>query len=125
MVTVEVHDPGFRHAGAGRWQARLDSMLAAGRITAEEAARVRAAEDGAELESALMAIRLRHARERLRSAVDSGRMSQGEADLFLERVAQGEDPRSLRSLLHGRNEREPRSTGGDFAPGAPNARAEQ
>ena len=74
-------------------------MLAAGRVTAEEAARVNAAEDGPEVEAALVAIRRRHATERVQAELAAGRLDKREADSFLERLAAGEDPETLRGLL--------------------------
>ncbi len=92
-------------------------MLAAGRITPEEAASVRLAEDDRARESALGAIRLRHARERVQVAVVSGEMSEGDAAAFLERVANGEEPKALRALLRHRRGGHTTSPRGDGSPG--------
>lgn len=74
-------------------------MLAAGRVTAEEAGRVNAAADEREVEAALAAIRRRHVTERVQADVAAGRMDRREADSVLERLADGDDPQTLRGLL--------------------------
>ena len=104
MLSMSSKD-GIGGHGAGRWQTRLDKMLAAGRITAAEAASVRLADDEGAREAALGAIRLSHARERVQVAVDSDQMSENDAAAFLERVANGEEPKALRALLHRRRGR--------------------
>ena len=113
MLSVRIRDGLSGHGGSG-WQTRLDKMLAAGRITPEEAASVSLAEDDRARESALSAIRLRHARERVQVAIDSDQMSESDAAAFLERVANGEEPKALRALLrHGRGRHTtPPSSGG-------------
>jgi len=113
MLSMSFKD-GIGGHGAGRWQTRLDKMLAAGRITAAEAASVRLADDEGAREAALGAIRLRHARERVQVAVDSDQMSESDAAAFLERVANGEEPKALRALLRRGRRRHttPPSSGG-------------
>ena len=76
-------------------------MLALGRITDEEAARVRAATDEHERQSALRAIRVRHASERAEAAVAEGRVDRPEVDVALERLAAAGDASSVRRLLAG------------------------
>ena len=79
--------------------ARVDKLLAAGRITADEAAAIRrAVEAGDDLETAVRAVRLRHAREWVTTAVAQGRLTQADADEALARLEAGEDPSVLRDL---------------------------
>ena len=73
-------------------------MLRAGRVTEAEAERVRRAADSHELDEAVGAIRLRHARELLDESVEDGSLSRQDADALLERLRRGEDPRLLRGL---------------------------
>ena len=70
---------------------RVGKMEKAGRVTAEEADRVRAAADEEQLEAAILAIRLRHARAKLDKDVRRGRMTADEADVMIQRIQQGED----------------------------------
>ena len=79
--------------------ARLDHMVAAGRVTPDEAARLRDADDAEEFELAMGAIRARHAGARLNAAVDSGHMTRGDADEWKGRLRAGDHPRELRGLL--------------------------
>lgn len=83
---------------AERLLRRLDKMVAAGRVTDEEAERVRAAADSGERDEAVREIRLRHARARVGAEVRDGRVTQDEADLILRRLENGEHPRLLRGL---------------------------
>lgn len=79
---------------------RVEKMLAAGRITEEEAARVRAeaTEGGGGAGASVIAIRLRHAREWLERQVAGGHMTQEEADEALDRLGRGEDPSVIRQV---------------------------
>ena len=77
---------------------RVDKMVEAGRVTGEEAERVRAAADSGELDDAVREIRLRHARARVGAELRDGRVTQDEADLILQRLENGEHPRLLRGL---------------------------
>ena len=79
--------------------ARLDHMVEAGRITEDEAARLRASPQADDFEEGVRAIRVRHAAAKLREAVDAGQMTREEADGHLERLRDGEHPRSLRERL--------------------------
>lgn len=74
-------------------------MLESGRITEEEAAALRAAENPEVFERALGAIRARHAAERTRAAVAAGEMTQDEADASLEQLRGGAHPKGLRARL--------------------------
>ncbi|MBJ7608865.1 MAG: hypothetical protein JF887_05475 [Candidatus Dormibacteraeota bacterium] len=78
---------------------RLDKMVASGRVTETEAARLRAAAEPDQFDEAVRSIRVRHAGVRLDAAVESGEMTQEEADGYLTRLKQGEHPRGLRSHL--------------------------
>jgi hypothetical protein len=88
--------------------ARLDHMVAAGRVTPDEAARVRAANSEHERAAALRSIRERHATERVRTAVDEGRLEPAEADDIVQRLRAGEDAHHLRRrILASKNEPAP------------------
>lgn len=76
---------------------RLDKMVEAGRITEEEAGRLRAAEPG-QRDDLVREIRLHHASAKLDPAVEDGRLTQGEADDILGRLANSERPRFLGRL---------------------------
>jgi hypothetical protein len=80
---------------------RLDKMLEGGRVTEEEARRLRVAADSEDFDEAVREIRLRHATERLGEALDDGRITPEEAATFRERLKNGEDPRFLRGLRRG------------------------
>jgi hypothetical protein len=84
---------------------RLDKMLEAGRVTEEEARRLRVAADSEDFDEAVREIRLRHATERLDEALDDGRITPAEAATFRERLRNGEDPRFLRGLRRGARSR--------------------
>ncbi|MDQ2959753.1 MAG: hypothetical protein M3R48_01685 [Candidatus Dormibacteraeota bacterium] len=78
---------------------RLDKMMAAGRVTETEAARLRAAAEPEQFDEAVRIIRVRHAGARLDAAVEGGQMTREEAEDSLERLKKGEHPRSLRTHL--------------------------
>jgi len=78
---------------------RLDAMVAAGRVTEEEAARLRACEGTDEFGPALAAIRTRHAKVHSDAAVRDGRLTQEEADDALARVHAGEHSSELRARI--------------------------
>jgi hypothetical protein len=80
---------------------RLDSMVAAGRITSEEAAQLRAAEGSPGFDDVVARIRARHAQAHTDPAVAEGRMSHEEADALLERVLAGEHSAELRKQVRG------------------------
>jgi hypothetical protein len=100
-------DDHLRDEGPGL-RARLDKMRAAGRISQEEADRVRSAAGSGEFDAAVAAIRLRHASEWIATGVAEGRFTQTEADEVLERLRKGEDPRVLSGL---RRRQRPRPAG--------------
>ena len=80
---------------------QVDRMVASGRITEEEAGRLRAAEGSAAFEEVLAAIRARHAQGHTDAAVAEGRISPAEADGLLARVRSGEHSKELRSDIKG------------------------
>jgi len=82
---------------------QLDKMVASGRITPDEAARLRATAGTSEFDAAVAAIRARHAQAHTDRAVEEGRMSEDEADGYLERVRDGEHSRELRAHIKGRD----------------------
>ncbi|MFN2568645.1 MAG: hypothetical protein ABR564_03465 [Candidatus Dormibacteria bacterium] len=79
--------------------ARLDKMVASGRVTEAEAAGLRTAVQPEEFEAAVGSIRLRHAAARLDAAVEDGQMTRQEADGYRDGLAKGEHPRALRTHL--------------------------
>jgi polyhydroxyalkanoate synthesis regulator phasin len=81
---------------------QLDKMVAAGRVTAEEAARLRATAGTSGFDEALASIRARHAQAHTDRAVEAGRLTEEEADGYLARVRDGEHSRELRSAIKGR-----------------------
>ena len=85
-----------------RMMQRLDAMVANGRITAEEAAQLRATEGTPEFETAVARIRARHAQAHTDPAVAEGTMSQEEADHLLGRVLAGEHSPELRKHVRGK-----------------------
>ncbi len=78
---------------------RLDAMVRSGRVTSDEAARLRAAADAAEFDTTITDIRVRHATRRLDSAVDDGALSRQEDNAFIERLRRGEHSAALRAHL--------------------------
>src|SRR6266700_4064373 len=86
---------------------RLDKMLETGRVTAQEAERLRGAADTEDFDEAVREIRFRHATGRIDEAVEHGWIPPEEAATLMERLRNGEDPRFLRGLRGG-----PRSSAG-------------
>jgi hypothetical protein len=74
---------------------RLDKLVEAGRITTDEAERLRAGDTGA-----VAGIRVRHATARLEQAVEEGQITKEEADRLLARLRAGEHPAELRAELN-------------------------
>ena len=85
--------------GHERLLKQLDKMVASGRVTGMEAARLRAASGSDEFDQAARDIRIRHAREHLNAAVEGGQMTQEEADAHVEGLQRGEHSKSLRAHL--------------------------
>lgn len=93
------HDPeGRPHVAGAELLDRLDKMVDAGRMTAADADRLRAASDAGELDHAMQEIRVKHAKARVEGAVDGGRLTRDEADAILARLDGGEDPRFVLQL---------------------------
>jgi len=78
---------------------RLDHLVASGRVTAQEAGRLRAAGGRDEFTEVVRSISLRHAEGRVDAAVASGTLSDEEADRLLARLRNGEHLRSIRAEL--------------------------
>jgi len=78
---------------------QLDKMVAAGRMTEQEAARLRATAGTPEFETTLAGVRTRHAAVQVDAAISAGEMSQEEADAYLDRLRSGEHPKGLRARL--------------------------
>jgi polyhydroxyalkanoate synthesis regulator phasin len=78
---------------------QIDKMVASGRITAEEAVDLRAAEGSDQFERAVGAIQARHAGEQMVSAIAAGEMTQQEADAYLDQLRRGDHPKGLRARL--------------------------
>ena len=78
---------------------QIDNMVASGRITAEEAARLRSTEGSADFDAAIADIRARHAGVHMEGAINAGEMTREEADDYLERLRKGEHPKGLRARL--------------------------
>jgi len=80
---------------------QVDRMVASGRLTEEEAGRLRAAEGSDAFEEVVADIRARHAQAHTDAAVAEGRISQSEADGYLDRVRAGEHSKELRGHIKG------------------------
>jgi polyhydroxyalkanoate synthesis regulator phasin len=80
---------------------RLDDMVAAGRLTADEMTRQRKAIGTPEFDSEMAAIRVRHARVHTDAAVAAGTMSPADARALLDRVRNGEHSAELRRHVRG------------------------
>ena len=80
---------------------RLDTMVASGRLTEDEAERFRAARDPGAFGEVVRDVRVRHAGTALDAAVDDGRMSREEADSILERMRMGDHSPALRGETSG------------------------
>jgi hypothetical protein len=78
---------------------RLDRMVESGRVTEQEAGRLRTAAAPGEFEEGILDIRLRHAGTTLDPAVHEGSLTREEADTFLGRLRNGEHPGALRAQL--------------------------
>lgn len=78
---------------------RLDHMVSTGRITPEEAERLRAAGDADAFQSVMGEVMARHAGPDLDAAVAAGRMTPSEADDLKDRLSRGEHAPGLRRHL--------------------------
>ena len=86
-------------AARARLVKQLDRMIERGQVTAEEAARIREADNDHDFDAAVLVVRLRHAGARIGAAVERGQMTAEEAENNLEKLRRGEHPRALRSHL--------------------------
>jgi hypothetical protein len=82
-----------------RLLARLDHMVESGRLTDDEALRLRAAAEPGEFHHAVRDIRVRHAAMKLDAAVADRSLSRVDADGLLDRLRRGEHGRPLRAHL--------------------------
>ena len=73
--------------------------VASGRVTKQEAMRLRAASSPGEVNEVIREISGRHAGLKIMAAVDDGSMSKDEADAFRDRLRTGEHRNSLRAEL--------------------------
>lgn len=87
------------HQAGQELRARLARMVAAGRVTTEEAQRVRDAQTDDERAAAIRTIQVRHARERLATAVAAGELTAAEADAACQSLDGGGDLHEVRQLL--------------------------
>ncbi len=78
---------------------QVHKMVKSGRITADEAARLRTTESTADFDAEVAAVRTRHVSAHMDIAIAEGEMSKEEADGFLERLRSGEHPEGLRARL--------------------------
>jgi len=95
--------PEFEHRD--RLLRGLDRMVAADRLTEDEAARLRDAADASEFDDAISGIRRRHASAWIDEAVGDGRLTHEEADAFRARLRSGEDPTFVRRVRRSKTAR--------------------
>src|SRR6266545_7513806 len=95
--------PEFEHRD--RLLRGLDRMVAADRLTEDEAARLRDAADASEFDDAIRDVRSRHASEWIDEAVADGRLAEEDADAFRKRLRNGEDPTFVRRLRRSKTAR--------------------
>jgi hypothetical protein len=77
----------------------LDKLVASGRLTEEESARLREAAGRDDLQSAAGPVQLRHATAVLAQAVADDKITRSEADAYLARLRDGEDAHRVRREL--------------------------
>jgi hypothetical protein len=80
---------------------QLDRMVASGRISLDEASRLRAAEGTPDFDAVMASIRARYARVHTDAAVAASAMSPEEAEASLEWVRGGDHSGELRRRLRG------------------------
>ena len=71
---------------------QLDKMVSSGRMTEDEAQRLRESQGTPEFEAVMGEVRARHASVELDAAVEAGQMTRNEADQQLLRLRGGEHP---------------------------------
>jgi len=111
LPVVNENDQQHVEASRERLLARVGRMLQSGRITADEAERLRCAVGSSQFNEIVGEIRGRHAGARLDWEVEDGRLTREEANVLRKRVQDGEHPRSPHGLRRGRGPRS-RRTGG-------------
>lgn len=77
----------------------LDRMVESGRLTENEAQRLRTAAEPSEFNRVVRDIRVRHAGMKLDAAVADGSLTRAKADTLLDRLRAGEHGRFLRARL--------------------------
>jgi polyhydroxyalkanoate synthesis regulator phasin len=80
---------------------QLDRMVASGRITAEEADRLRATAGTTEFDAVMTTIRARHAQAHTDAAVAAGDMSAEEAAAAPAQVREGDHSTGVRRRIRG------------------------
>lgn len=78
---------------------RADQMAKSGRLTDQEAERLRSAARPAEFDEVIRSIRVRHAGARLDAAVEDGGVTREEANGFLDRLRRGDHSAALRAQV--------------------------
>ncbi len=85
------------------WRRRLaeraTEMAKSGRLSDEEAERLRSADQPGEVDEVIRSIRVRHAGARLGAAVEDGSVTREEADGFLDRLKNGEHSAAIRAQV--------------------------
>jgi hypothetical protein len=76
-----------------------ERLVKSGRLSSEEAIRLRAADDAGEADAVVSDIRVRHAQASLQAAVEEGAISSEDAEGLLARVRAGEHSAALRSHI--------------------------
>lgn len=74
-------------------------MAKSGRLTDQEAERLRSADNPGEVDDVIRSIRVRHAGAKLGAAVEDGSVTPEEADGFLDRLRNGEHSAALRAQV--------------------------
>jgi polyhydroxyalkanoate synthesis regulator phasin len=92
---MENRNPSVSGPAGTKVPRRLNKLVESGRITAEEAERLRAGDT-----DAVVGIRVRHATARLDRAVEAGEMTKEQADRLLAQLQAGEHPAELRAELN-------------------------
>lgn len=82
---------------------RLDKLVQAGRVSEEEAERLRQAAGTNQFAEIVREFRLAHVSERLDEAVSHGQLPEDEAAVILERLESGEPPKFLPRFLRRRH----------------------
>lgn len=95
----EANADGTDAKSRARIVAGLEKMIASGRMTVQEADRIRAAADPRDFDAAVQAVRVRHAGAQVGAAIEDGRLTRDEADDILQRLRNGEHSSSLRARL--------------------------